>query len=71
MKTLDTSGSFLNGHCHTIHALNALEIIWDVFSEVRVPIWKDCRESACDYLGCPRGYGEPALLQCSLITLAS
>lgn len=43
MKTLDTSGSFLNGHCHTIHAWNALEIIWDVFLEVRVPIWKDCR----------------------------
>lgn len=70
MKTLDMSVSFLSGHGYTIHALNALEIVWDAFPEVRVPIWKDCRESACDYLACPRGHGEGALLQCFLIALA-
>ena len=34
-----------------------------VFLEVRVPIWKVCRESACDHLCCFRGHEEPALLQ--------
>lgn len=70
MKTLDMTGSFLNGHYHTIHASNALEIIWDIFLEVKVPIWKDCGESACDYLSCPRRHGEPALLWCFLVMLA-